>query len=352
MNIAYIVPNLQQTGPIILVQSLVRHLVNIVDKIDVFYIDDCEKPIHMDCQIHKIYYNKPFNFDDYDIIHCHTAKADLYGFLWRWKIKKAKLITTIHQDTFITESYRLGKFWGPIYTRIWLKVQNTLDGIVAISNQIRDTYQKYFNQEITTIYNGVDCEEGIIDSRVSDIIKGFKDKNHIILGTYALITRRKGLNQVIDFLESNPTYKFVVIGDGVAKPELEKSVAEKHLQDRVLFLSHLDKPYLYLQNIDIYVMASYSEGFGLAMVEAALQQKPIVCTDLPSFHEIFPNGEAVFFEPNNINSLKEALNTVSINISKYAELCYNRSKSTFVAQKMADNYLDYYKRLIGKNIQQ
>ena len=56
------------------------------------------------------------------------------------------------------------------------------------------------------------------------------------------------------------------------------------------FSSYQKNPCNYLPYFDVYVMPSYSEGFGLAMVEAALARRAIVCSDIPSFHEIFFNN--------------------------------------------------------------
>lgn len=191
MKIAYIVPNLQQAGPIILVQSLVKHLSKQVEEICVFYIDECESPISMDCHTEKIYYNIPLDFDNYDIIHCHTAKADLYGYIWKHKMKKNLLMTTIHQDTFYTERLRLGKIYGTLYSSIWLAIQNQLDALVTISKQTQYTYQPYFKRDIHVIYNGVNCEEGKVDDSLLNKISSFKEKSSILLGTYALMMYSK-----------------------------------------------------------------------------------------------------------------------------------------------------------------
>lgn len=95
-------------------------------------------------------------------------------------------------------------------------------------------------------------------------------------------------------------------------------------------------------------MPSYSEGFGLAMVEAALAKKAIVCSDIPSFHEIFSNGEACFFELDNIESLQKAIGLASENSEQYGIRAYTRAMSEFTTQKMAENHLKYYQSLINK----
>lgn len=347
MKIAYILPNLQRTGPILVVYSLVKFLVGKVDKIDVFYLDECEAPVKFDCPVHKISYLKAFDFNSYNIIHSHTAKADLYCFIWKWKIKYAKVVTTIHQDTFITEMYRLGKVCGWIYTRIWLRLQNEFEYIVAISKQVKDTYQKYFSKNIQIIYNGVYCNKCVLDAKISESIREFCTDDSLILGTCAFITKRKGLLQVLDMITKYDGYKFVIIGDGPNKQELIDYSIKHRIENKVLFVPHVECPYLYLKDVDIYIMPSYSEGFGLAMVEAALQHKAVVCSNLPSFHEIFPDDEAAFFKLNDVDSMKTAVDFIYNNLDEHSCRCHNRVQKRFLAENMADNYLMLYQNIIN-----
>ena len=347
MRIAYIVPNLQQTGPIIVVQSLVKYLSkdhNIV----VFYIDDCDSPIKMDCETKKIFYDEPFDFDEYDVIHCHTAKPDLYAFLWMHEIHHPLLITTIHQDSFYTEKVRLGNILGVIYTHLWLKVQKQFDKHVTISKQIKGLYQKYFPQEIDVIYNGVNCESGILNCSIVDKISNFKKKDTILLGTYALITKRKGLIQVLRLLVEYPQYQFLVIGNGPEVESLKRFTDENGIADNVLFISHLDKPYNYMAPVDIYVMPSYSEAFGLAVVEAALCHKAIACSELESFHEIFPNGEVEFFKFDDVKSMNSALQRIYKNKEAFESKAFERASSHFTASIMAKNTIKYYRKELKK----
>lgn len=348
MKIAYVIPGIPQTGPVVVIQNLVRYLVKQVEKVDVYYLYDVDKPVSFDCEVHRINYQTPFNFDDYDIVHTHTAKADLYGAIWSWKMKRAKLVTTIHQDTFITEKYRIGPFWGALYVYSWMFLQRLcFDGVIFISRQIRDIYDKYFKGEKTIIYNGVYCDYStpVNDSFIRDI-KMMKAKGLKILGTYALIMKRKGINQVLLFLKQNNDFGFVVIGDGAEKPNLIKQCQDLGISDRVLFLPHVPNPYCYLDDIDIYTMTSYSEAFGLAMVEAALSQKPIVCSNLPSFHEIFSDDEACFFELDNITSLSDAINKAYSNKEILGVKSKVKAERCFTAKINAENHLKYYKTLL------
>ena len=160
--------------------------------------------------------------------------------------------------------------------------------------------------------------------------------------------KRKGIKQVLQFLKQNPDYGFVIIGDGAEKQNLQIMSKEFGIADRVLFLPHVPNPYCYLDDIDIYTMTSYSEAFGLAMVEAALSQKPIVCSNLPSFHEIFSEDEACFFELDNISSLSNAIQKSYANKEQLGLKAKEKAERCFTAKINAENHLSYYNSLLSK----
>lgn len=344
MNIAFIIPSLRQTGPIVVVNSLCNKLTELGVSIDVYYFDSIYE-IDFCCPTHQIKFENPIDFDKYDIIHSHCLRPDRYLYKWKKSIKKAKIITTLHQDTYASFRYDYNFILSYLFTRYWCYVQSKFDGVISISNQLKNTYKKYFNNNITTIYNGVSISEPQnINTNVLQQIHNLKEKGYCVLGTYALVVKRKGLNQVLEALKRNPQYAFVIIGNGPEIDNLKRISNYNNISDRVLFIPHQNQPYIYLDEIDIYIMSSYSEGFGLAMVEAALVHKPIVCSDIPSFHEIFEENEVAFFELDNIDSLLSAINKINNDLNSYSKLSYNKAYNFFTDKIMALNHYKYYSK--------
>ncbi|QIH39499.1 glycosyltransferase family 4 protein [Flavobacterium sp. Sr18] len=352
MRIAYILPSLVNTGPIVVVRNIVKNLIDKVDLIDVYYFDESPLTLHFDCNVFHISKKDIIDFDKYDIIHSHMLRPDIYLYKNRKKIRKAKIISTLHQDTFINLGHQYNSLVAFSVSNFWCYVQRHFDGVISISDQIKDKYNSLLSNKITTIYNGCSISVNpIVEDENVQLIKQCKEKGYKILGSYAYITKGKGLSQVIDALVQLPHYAYVIFGKGPYLEALKEQVSRLKLDERVVFLPYVKTPDVYLKYMDIYMMPSYSEGFGLAMVEAALARKSIVCSELPSFHEIFTEKEATFFELDDANSLIESIHIAYSEIEKKGALAYIKASSFFTAEIMAANHLLYYNKILtNKNV--
>lgn len=345
MKIAYILPSLRNQGPIIVAKNLVDYLVEWGHVVDVYYFDEFSSAMTFKCPTKQITMKQAIDFDRYDIVHSHCLRPDMYLYKWRKHIHKPKLISTLHQDTFRTLRYKYNLIYSYIVTKYWCYLYSKFDGVVSISNQLKNTYEKQISTPMTTIYNGcaINVDGKVDENIVSDILK-LKVK-YKVLGTYAYITRRKGLNQVLSVLPSLNDFAFVIIGEGPDVEHLKQMSCMLGISDRVLFFPYQKNPSNYLSYFDVYVMPSYSEGFGMAMVEAALAGKSIVCSNLPSFHEIFSKTEVSFFELDNIESLQDAVLRAFGEKEQKGTLARIKSVKDFSVERMVKNYLQYYELL-------
>lgn len=348
MRVAFILPSLINKGPIIVVHNLVTFLKDKVDIIDVYYFDEIPESsaLNFDCSLIKINKSDKFDFNKYDIIHTHTFRADVYIYRLRKNDIKAKIVSTLHQNTFKSFSIRYGKLISLLLTNYWLYVQKHFDGIISISNELNATFSNKLDNKITTIYNGCNLEKFKIDRNIVNLILDFKNQGYKILGSYAYITRGKGISQVLNVLRELPDFVYVIIGEGPFLNELKKTVIQLHLGNRVLFIPYVKAPYLYLKYIDVYMMPSYSEGFGLAMVEAAFMKKAIVCSNIPSFNEIFESSEVLFFELDDQHSLISAVKIAFFEREVRGNLAYIKANEKFTAKIMAENHLNYYNKIL------
>ena len=120
MKIAIIIPDLTRNGPIIYVEYLVESLLklNIDIEIDIYCLNHNSNFRLEKVKLININFFSSINYDQYDIVHSHTIKADLFALKNGAKIKD-KWIITLHNLYKID----LGLLYNPVksrfITRIW-----------------------------------------------------------------------------------------------------------------------------------------------------------------------------------------------------------------------------------------
>nr|WP_321231925.1 glycosyltransferase family 4 protein [uncultured Psychroserpens sp.] len=98
----------------------------------------------------------------------------------------------------------------------------------------------------------------------------------------------------------------------------------------------------HLQTTDIFLTASYSEGFSRSLLEAMAIGKPVAFTPVGAHREVFENGVNGFsFVPGELEQLKVALQSLLKDENKRLEIGANNRQhvvSNFSIQKIADNF--------------
>jgi glycosyltransferase involved in cell wall biosynthesis len=156
------------------------------------------------------------------------------------------------------------------------------------------------------------------------------------------LTPRKGIDLILKsmpFIGSD--VKLLIVGEGPDRQRLQKMASELNIEDRVYFAGYKADAYRYLPLYDLYLMPSKSEGFGLALLEAAEYSRNIICSDIPVFREIFTDDEVTFFEPENAQSLAAAI-MYALNNPK-GEAAYQRYARDYTPEQFLNRYLAIYK---------
>lgn len=97
-------------------------------------------------------------------------------------------------------------------------------------------------------------------------------------------------------------------------------------------------------NATALVFPSLMEGFGLPGLEAMAVGTPVVCSDIPVFHEIYGDA-ALYFDPKNSEDISNKLQTI-ISDKKLAKLLVEKGKlqvKKYSWKEMARKTLEAYK---------
>ena len=94
-----------------------------------------------------------------------------------------------------------------------------------------------------------------------------------------------------------PQLRMVLAGDGPLESMLRSLVLELHVEDRVRFLGHWERVPALLRSLDVFVLSSKFEPFGVAVGEARAAGLPIAATRVNEIPEILSDGETGVLAP-------------------------------------------------------
>ncbi len=199
-----------------------------------------------------------------------------------------------------------------------VKAINDSDHVITVSESMREEILKFFPKvSLSVIYNGIDLNKRgiILDRNLKEFKEKYTVKDKFIL-TVGHIESRKNYMRLIEsfsILRSKGfDYKLIIIGnDSGEKNRLQLLINQLNLQDHVNFLGGLtDSEVLCAYKLcSLFVFPSLYEGFGIPILEAMAASRPIVLSNLPVFREITQNS-GVYFDPDNINSIVDAVEKV------------------------------------------
>jgi glycosyltransferase involved in cell wall biosynthesis len=348
MKIAFIVPSLASRGPILVVKNIISLIINRAD-VDVYYFDDIVE-INFDCPTYKINISDRIDFNKYDIIHSHGYRPDKY--VWKNRKKIGSItVSTVHPDIRIDLQYSYNIVVSWIFRWIWLFFINSHDKVVVLTKSIMNSYYSHYisKKKLTYIYNGISLNKekrhSLIDENDKKLLETAREKEKKIIGANAVLTMIKGLQYIISILPVIPDYVFCILGDGKERKKLSRLAKKLRVSDRCFFLGFKKNATAYLRYYDVYAMPSISEGFSLALTEAAFSKKSCICSDIAVFREIFTDEEVTFCNPKNKQSLKKAIEEAYTMRSQKGENVYKRVINNYTTEIMGERYFNLYSQL-------
>lgn len=346
MKIAFLLPSLANQGPIILVKDIVANIIGQNVDCTVFYFDDILE-VDFPCSTQRISFKEKRSFEQYDILHSHMLRPDLYVAFNRKRIKP-KVVTTLHNYMYPDIKNTHNAVVALVVSRFWLHFVKRFDKVICLSRHMLNYYSKFIKADkLTYIHNGRAVSEvsGEIPEHELEAILALK-RYYKLIGCVAILSKRKGFDQIIRMLKLNNEFAVVLIGDGPEKNELIDLARSNKVHERCLLLGYKPNPTLYFPYLDLFAMTSRSEGFGLSLLEAASKGLPVVCSALPVFRELFTTDEVAFYTVDDIEELKRKAVYLLQNRSSFSANILKKYYSNYTDTTMAQNYFAVYQNMV------
>lgn len=189
------------------------------------------------------------------------------------------------------------------YVNKLLKSVANFNFLVVVSNELKEYYNKLSKTKVVYIPNTID----FIPKEKSKL-----NKNNIV--AVGRFSKEKGFVDLIDVfkLVNNEIddSKLYLIGDGNQMPLIKEKIDNYGLNGKVIltgFLSQSEIKNFYLES-KLYVMTSYTESFGLVLIEAMSYGLPCVAFDCASgAREIINENNGVLISDRNSQDMAKEI---------------------------------------------
>lgn len=251
-----------------------------------------------------------------DIIHCQGINPVKFSILAKILRPKCKVFDMIH-DAF---SYL------NLSSKDVLIDKLMCNKIVAISDIVKEQIisRGVKEEQVKKIYNAIDL------NKFSPREPKEFDRNNIVIGSVARLDPEiKGqdvlLKGIAEVAKKYPNIKCMLAGDPPPGKEenlgiLKELTKQLNIENNVEFLGKVFDVPKFLQSIDIFVLPSKSEGFGIALAEAMATGVPCIASDIQGPREIIKDNEyGLLFKTENPNDLAEKIIYMIENMGSHNE---------------------------------
>jgi glycosyltransferase involved in cell wall biosynthesis len=264
--------------------------------------------------------------EEFDLVREDVSPFPPSGLLSLRRLRARKRIAVAHNLFGTWKEWK--RFYGPIYGTAGFLMDRLLrsgslkyDRIICAAKWLKEELEQCpkIAKKVRYVPNGVNLDDFSFN-------RARRSKNgHIRLLSVGRLVEAKGHSSVIEALSylkaEFPSLKLDILGSGPLKQSLSQLAARLDITDSISFRSsvtHKEMPLIY-QGYDIFVMASVTEGFPVALLEAMACGLPIIASDIPANTGVLDRASAVFFESGDARDLAHKLKWAIANRDCLAE---------------------------------
>jgi len=251
-----------------------------------------------------------------EVVHTHSAKGGILGRLAASSLRVPVIVHTVHGAPF-------HEFQQPVVRDFYLKCERYAAGKCHALISVADAMTERLTaagvapaDKFTTIYSGMDVEPFLnAEQRRATARRelGFSD-DHVVVGKIARLFHLKGheflIEAAAEVVRRMPQVRFLLVGDGVLRSQLEQQIAAAGLQDHFCLVGLVDPDRIpeMVAAMDLLVHCSLREGLARALPQALIAGRPVVSYDIDGAREVVLDDETGYLlRPRSVAPLAAAV---------------------------------------------
>lgn len=287
-----------------------------------------------------------------DIVYAHSSKAGAFARIADLGLNN-KVIYNPHGWAFNMQQSAKKQ---EMYKWVEKISAHFCDKIVCISDAERESAlrEKICKpSKLQVIYNGIDLEEIEKTVPMSRAQLGIPE-DAFVVGMVGRLSKQKAPDTFVKaaklIKEKIPNAFFLMVGDGKLRDQVEELINQYDLGSSFLITGWVDNPTAYMKVMDVGMLLSRWEGFGLVLPEYMACGVPIVATNVDAIPNIIKNGKnGMLVDRDDYHKAAYAVDRLFKQpdlTSSLVKTADNVVKTKFDGKRVAQNSEQLYKELI------
>jgi len=278
-----------------------------------------------------------------DILHTHTAKAGLLGRLAATLAGVPIKVHTFHGHIFCG-------YFSPAKSTLFIWIERFLaiftERIITVGQAVKEELCSRFKiaseDKIEVLHLGFELDKFLAcqqqEGRLKDELNIPQDC--FLVGIVGRLTAVKNHRMFLDAaskLLSQLSAKFLIIGDGELRSDLECYARQLGIEQDVIFLGWRRDLDVIYAGLDVVCLTSLNEGTPVSLIEAQASGRPAVSTDVGSVRDVVKNGTTgILVKSEDTDAFSRAIaellkdkqrrNTFGVNAKEAAKIKFSKKR--------------------------
>jgi sugar transferase (PEP-CTERM/EpsH1 system associated) len=232
---------------------------------------------------------------------------------------------------------------------------------VALSHHLDEYLERRVgvpSHRVSQIYNGVDTERFRPAQGVREAIAGcpFGQPEEFLVGWVGRMDPIKDLPNLLQGFarstqRSASRLRLVLVGDGPARPEVERLVRQQGLDERVWLAGERTDVAQIMRGLDCFILPSLGEGISNTILEAMATRLAVIATRVGGNAELIESGmTGLLVPPGDSDALADALTRYSTDRTmarRHAKAARRVAQSRFSLARMVTDYCSLYETALA-----
>ncbi len=295
-----------------------------------------------------------------DVVHTHSAKGGFLGRRAAWVERVPAIVHTVHGAPF-------HPYQSAAARRLFQTCERLAAGwchqLISVADAMTDLMADAGvapRERFITVYSGMDVEPFLAaDSHRAAVRErlGFEDQ-HIVFGKIARLFHLKGHDDLItaaaQAVQRNPQVRFLLVGDGILRPALQRRIDELGLNGHFVFTGLVPPSEIpgLIGAMDALVHTSFREGLARALPQALIAGRPVISYDVDGAREVAINDQTGYLvAPGDTTTLAQRVAELAADSAarvRMGRAGQQRFADQFRHQQMTAQLREIYLRVLNE----